>query len=106
MVLCAYLGQLAKVRDALHNLVAVVIDERDQKELAEREEEVDEIRQETLVEHVKISSRVGLPFMTKQAKLTMSLLGSLTHSRQLSRRGGKGMLIESLPDWPVILRGS
>jgi hypothetical protein len=38
-----------------------VIDERDQKELADREEEVDEIRQETLVEHVKISSRVSLP---------------------------------------------
>ncbi|KAJ2931227.1 hypothetical protein H1R20_g5802, partial [Candolleomyces eurysporus] len=60
VVLCAYLGQLAKVRDALHSLVAVVIDERDQKELADREEEVDEIRQETVVEHVKISSRVRL----------------------------------------------
>ncbi|RXW21902.1 hypothetical protein EST38_g3950 [Candolleomyces aberdarensis] len=60
VVLCAYLGQLAKVRDALHSLVAVVIDERDQKELADREEEADEIRQETVVEHVKISSRVRL----------------------------------------------
>ncbi|KAF5326320.1 hypothetical protein D9611_000022 [Ephemerocybe angulata] len=60
VVLCAYLGQLAKVRDALSDLVAVVIDERDQTELDDREEEVDELRQESQVNHIKISSRVRL----------------------------------------------
>ncbi|KAF6760156.1 hypothetical protein DFP72DRAFT_1063222 [Ephemerocybe angulata] len=45
VVLCAYLGQLAKVRDALRGLVAVVIDERDQTELADCDEEQVEFSQ-------------------------------------------------------------
>lgn len=36
MVLCAYLGQLSRLRDALSNEVAVVIDERDQANLDDR----------------------------------------------------------------------
>lgn len=61
VVLCAYLGQLAKLRDALSEAVAVVIDERDQEALAEKDEEKDDL--ETRVEHVKVSRRVcNLPF--------------------------------------------
>lgn len=58
VVLCAYLGQLAKLRDALSEAVAVVIDERDQEALAEKDEERDDL--ETHVEHVKVSRRVRL----------------------------------------------
>ena len=57
MVLCAYLGQLAKVRDALSDTVAVVIDERDQADLADHEEDRGS-GDDTLVEHVKVSKRV------------------------------------------------
>jgi hypothetical protein len=56
VVLCAYLGQLAKVRDALSDTVAVVIDERDQADLADHEDRGSD--DETLVEHVKVSKRV------------------------------------------------
>ncbi|KAF5380591.1 hypothetical protein D9615_004617 [Tricholomella constricta] len=59
VVLCAYLGQLARVRDALADLVAVVIDERDQAELADQEgEQTAELLEDSRVEHVKISRRV------------------------------------------------
>ncbi|KAG6903063.1 hypothetical protein C0995_006250 [Termitomyces sp. Mi166 len=61
VVLCAYLGQLARVRDALSDLVAVVIDERDQADLADQEadQEADSIG-DTRVEHVKVARRVRL----------------------------------------------
>lgn len=58
VVLCAYLGQLARVRDALADQVAVVIDEQDQEALADHEEnESDD--QDTRVEHVRVSRRVS-----------------------------------------------
>lgn len=58
VVLCAYLGQLSKVRLALSSEVTVVIDERDEVALAEQgqEQEMDE----TLIEQVQVSKRVGL----------------------------------------------
>ena len=56
VVLCAYLGQLAKVRDALSHEVAVVIDERDQAALEDHEGEKDFV---VGVEHVKVSKRVS-----------------------------------------------
>ena len=61
MVLCAYLGQLARMRDALGDKVAVVIDERDQRELNDREAEEEEsvTAQGPIVEHVKVSKRVS-----------------------------------------------
>lgn len=59
VVLCAYLGQLAKVRDALSDSVAVVIDERDQEALAAGEEDK-ELQEESLVERVQVSKRVSL----------------------------------------------
>lgn len=57
MVLCAYLGQLARVRDALADTVTVVIDERDQADLADHEDESVGV-DEPLVEQVKVSKRV------------------------------------------------
>ncbi|TFK54494.1 P-loop containing nucleoside triphosphate hydrolase protein [Heliocybe sulcata] len=62
VVLCAYLGQLARMRDALSDEVAVVIDERDQQLLAEREDEGEGTMEENgvAVEHVKVSKRVRL----------------------------------------------
>ena len=98
---------MAKVRDALRNLVAIVIDERDQKELADREEEVDEIQQEVVAERVQISSRVGLfsVMKLKRPKLTKSLLGSLAHSRQLPRRGSKGTSMKECLQMAWALKG-
>ena len=61
MVLCAYLGQLAKVRDALSHEVAVVIDERDEIALAEREDEdeKEEINALINVNRIAVSKRVS-----------------------------------------------
>ncbi|KAJ6594163.1 hypothetical protein B0H19DRAFT_1094164 [Mycena capillaripes] len=59
VVLCAYLGQLARVRDALGNEVAVIIDGRDKDNLAEQEEELED-RDEAQVERVKVTKRVRL----------------------------------------------
>lgn len=60
VVLCAYLGQLARVRDALASEVVVVIDERDQRELDDREGERsgDEPPLAT-VERVKVTRKVS-----------------------------------------------
>ena len=68
VVLCGYLGQLARMRDAFADKVAVVIDERDQVELADREAEVDgydndvdddQVLQTANVEQVKVTQRVS-----------------------------------------------
>jgi hypothetical protein len=57
--LCAYLGQLARVRDALANEVAVVIDDRDQMALADQEAETEDASDPTIgVERVRVSQRV------------------------------------------------
>ncbi|KAJ7045696.1 hypothetical protein C8F04DRAFT_1065834 [Mycena alexandri] len=61
VVLCAYLGQLARVRDALRNEVAVIIDGRDKENLAEQEEEIIEDRpDQSQVEQVQVTKRVRL----------------------------------------------
>ncbi|KZT72216.1 P-loop containing nucleoside triphosphate hydrolase protein [Daedalea quercina L-15889] len=62
VVLCAYLGQLARVRDALASEVVVVIDERDQRELDDREgeESGDETMTVATVERVKVTRKVLL----------------------------------------------
>ncbi|KAF7315432.1 hypothetical protein MIND_00058100 [Mycena indigotica] len=59
VVLCAYLGQLARVRDALAGLkeIAVLIEGKDQQDLAEQEEELDDHGH---IEHVKVTKRVRL----------------------------------------------
>jgi hypothetical protein len=59
VVLCAYLGQLAKLRDALANEVAIVIDERDQAALADQEgDDENELGCGITIEHVKVTRRV------------------------------------------------
>lgn len=63
VVLCAYLGQLAHVRDALSSEVAVVIDGRDQTALADQEAD-DEVNNtlDIAVERVRVDKRVsGIP---------------------------------------------
>ncbi|OJA18615.1 hypothetical protein AZE42_01788 [Rhizopogon vesiculosus] len=61
VVLCAYLGQLAKLRDALANEVAIVIDERDQAALADQEgDDESEFGSGITIEHVKVTKRVRL----------------------------------------------
>ena len=61
VVLCAYLGQLARLRDALAGEVAVVIDERDQAALDDREGDQDDAGDAILttsIQRVKVTSRV------------------------------------------------
>ncbi|KNZ77104.1 NFX1-type zinc finger-containing protein 1 [Termitomyces sp. J132] len=61
VVLCAYLGQLAHVRDALADLVAIVIDDRDKADLADQEADQEaDSTDDTRVEHVKVTRRVRL----------------------------------------------
>ncbi|EMD37515.1 hypothetical protein CERSUDRAFT_114154 [Gelatoporia subvermispora B] len=61
VVLCAYLGQLARMRDALSDEVVVIIDERDQAELDDRAADTDpEGTEVTQFQHVKIPRRVRL----------------------------------------------
>ncbi|KAF9555859.1 P-loop containing nucleoside triphosphate hydrolase protein [Agrocybe pediades] len=60
VVLCAYLGQLARLRDALASQVAVVIDERDQTALDDQESESGQGQGQPNVERVSVSKRVRL----------------------------------------------
>ncbi|KAJ8489534.1 hypothetical protein ONZ51_g2873 [Trametes cubensis] len=74
VVLCAYLGQLARLREALSGEVAVVIDERDQAELDDRAAEADEVGPAgSTFERVKVSRRVLLRtidnFQGEEAKI-------------------------------------
>jgi len=59
-VLCAYLGQLARLRDNLGSKVAVIIDERDQAALDDQESDGDkQTPGQISVEHVNVTKRVG-----------------------------------------------
>jgi len=64
VVLCAYLGQLVKLREAFSTRFTVVIDERDQELLAKQATEDNETQPEPSsgtsahVERVKMSQRV------------------------------------------------
>ena len=64
VVLCAYLGQLARLRDALAHDVAVLIDERDQAALTdqESEQEQDVIGGPT-IERLNVTKRVRAYFL-------------------------------------------
>jgi hypothetical protein len=61
-VLCAYLGQLARLRAALEKEVAVVIDERDEEKLFAQEDDMNEAKVDAnikqTVERVQVSQRV------------------------------------------------
>ncbi len=64
VVLCAYLGQLSRLREALSNEVAVVLDERDQAELDDRNAEDEDVTQSRAAfERVKVSRRVSKAFV-------------------------------------------
>jgi hypothetical protein len=79
-VLCAYLGQLAKVRDALATEVAVVIDDRDQIALADREgDEADlpDILATPDVEHFKVTKRVRMCLLLRILSELNTLLSIL-----------------------------
>lgn len=61
VVLCAYLGQLARLRDELANEVAIIIDEQDKAALADQEAERDEdLGVDVAIEAVKVTRRVRL----------------------------------------------
>ncbi|KAF8656758.1 hypothetical protein AX16_002437 [Volvariella volvacea WC 439] len=61
VVLCAYLGQLARVRDALSQEVVVVIDDRDMQELASYEDEKEkDFEPQPNISHVKASKQVRI----------------------------------------------
>ena len=80
MVLCAYLGQLARLRDALANEVAIVIDERDQVALADQEgDDEGELSSGITIEHVKVTRRVPTIFMRSAVRMLNPLLGSIAH---------------------------
>ena len=82
VVLCAYLGQLAHVRDVLASEVAVVIDERDQMALADQEAEKEDFSDTCAgVERVQVAKRVRSIYdavLTFQSHLIYA--GSSTHS--------------------------
>jgi superfamily I DNA and/or RNA helicase len=60
IILCAYLGQLARVRDALSDQVTVVLDERDQTALEDQEGEVDNDKTIPAIETVQASRKVKI----------------------------------------------
>jgi len=75
VVLCAYLGQLAKLRDALANEVAIVIDERDQVALADQEgDDEDEFSSGLTIEHVKVTRRVSVVLVAVDRSCAHSVL--------------------------------
>ncbi|KAJ7593996.1 hypothetical protein C8J56DRAFT_925724 [Mycena floridula] len=94
VILCAYLGQLAKVRDALANEVAVIVDERDNQELADRNaEDSDEISR---VEYVKVSKKVKIRtvdnFQGEEAKIVILSLVRNDGDPTTGPRGNIGFL--------------
>jgi hypothetical protein len=75
VVLCAYLGQLAKLRDALANEVAIVIDERDQAALADQEgDDESEFSSGITIEHVKVTKRVFIVLVAVDRSCAHSVL--------------------------------
>lgn len=80
MVLCAYLGQLAKLRDALANEVAIVIDERDQAALADHEgDDENDLGGGTTIEHVKVTKRVCIVVAGESLCVLNQFLGSIAY---------------------------
>lgn len=58
MVLCAYLGQLARLRDVFAGEVITVIDEHDQAALADQEAEAENDTEGTGIEQIRVTKRV------------------------------------------------
>ena len=82
VVLCAYLGQLARVRDALAGQVVTVIDERDQRELDDRESEKsgDEPPSVATVERVQVTRKVNRSLLELETVDDMYGAGPASHS--------------------------
>lgn len=95
-MLCAYLGQLSKLRHALANEVVVVIDERDRAQLLHQEEDIEGHYDDSgaVIERVKVAKRVREILETIIAFLTLAhyLVGTTSHRRQLPRRRSESML--------------
>ena len=86
-MLCAYLGQLARLRDALRNEVAVIIDERDQADLNDREDESDsQGAGEVVIERVNVTKRVRFFHCGPAKHESTDIVGSSSNCGQLSRR--------------------
>ena len=88
-VLCAYLGQLQKVRAALRDLkIAVAVDERDAEQLAQKGlEEGVEFEEVVVAKHVSASGNVGQLISCK--RYILGFIGSSRNCRYIPRTGGK-----------------
>ena len=86
VVLCAYLGQLARLRDALAHDVAILIDERDQVALADQESEQEQnVIGGATIERLNVTKRVCAYFPMMRVLLwTHSPVGSSPNCGQLS----------------------
>ncbi|TRM69481.1 hypothetical protein BD626DRAFT_12882 [Schizophyllum amplum] len=76
VVLCMYLGQLVKLRDALSREVVVMIDERDARDIAAHEDvDEEEIAEMTATKQVQVSKQVRLRtvdnFQGEEAKIVI-----------------------------------
>lgn len=86
VILCAYLGQLLKVRDALKGEIAVVIGEKDQDALDAYDDGDEKDRDANIgVERVNVTQRVCHKDSVIRYNLLIKLPGSDTLYRQLPR---------------------
>ena len=85
VVLCAYLGQLVRMRDALAGKVVTVIDERDQETIAAHEEDREDNPESLSVNRVSVTRKVSLVNVSATSSL-ICLLGLTSHRGQFSRR--------------------
>lgn len=84
-VLCAYLGQLQKVRAALRDLkISVSLDERDQEQLARQG-----IDEEPEFEEVFVTKHVSFDNTWNTVKRANSPIGSTRNGGYFSRTGGQ-----------------
>ncbi|KAF8656766.1 hypothetical protein AX16_002444 [Volvariella volvacea WC 439] len=95
VVLCAYLGQLARVRDALNKEVVVLIDDRDMQDLASREDEKEkELDVQPDISRVKASKQVRIRtvdnYQGEEAKIV--ILSLVRNAGSQARRQTIGFL--------------
>ncbi|KAG8872870.1 hypothetical protein FRB97_007276 [Tulasnella sp. 331] len=104
VVLCAYLGQLQKIRLALAKEVTTVIDDRDAAQLIDHEEQEDQaaaaadLMPKGSVEQVHVSKRVLLRtvdnFQGEEGTIVILSLVRNSGLAQTARKGGIGFLKE------------
>ncbi|KAG8922700.1 hypothetical protein FRC01_013709, partial [Tulasnella sp. 417] len=107
VVLCAYLGQLAKVRKLLSNEVATVIDERDAVQLINHEDndEAAEILVDT-AEQVQVSKRILLRTVDnfQGEEGTIVILSLVRNSGDNPKAGRKIGFLKVVPNQPSTSR--